>query len=87
MLLFDETKALEKALGEEAAATLARVFEKRDTENKRELATKADLELKLAEVEARLVAEIAKSKAETVKWIAGLLMAQAAVIAALVKLL
>lgn len=105
MLLFDDTKKLEKALGEEAAAVIARVFEKADEKARqdfekarRELATKDDLELRLAETEARLTAEvakskaelaaeIAKSKAETIKWTAGLLMAQAAVVAALVKLL
>jgi hypothetical protein len=34
-----------------------------------------------------LIAEMANIKAETIKWVAGLLVAQAAVIAALVKLL
>ena len=83
MLLFDDSKKLEKALGEEAAAVIVHVFEKMDADNKRELATKMDL----AETEARLTAEIAKSKAETIKWVAGLLVAQAAVVASLVKLL
>lgn len=98
MLLFDDSKKLEKALGEEAAAVIVHVFEKAEENRRKELATKADLDLRLAETEARLAAEIAKSKAElaaeiakskaeTIKWAAGLLVAQAAAIAALVKLL
>ena len=58
------------------------------------MATKRDLkELEVAlkrdmqEMEFRLMAEIAKSRAETLKWTAGMLIAQAAVIATLVKLL
>lgn len=98
MLLFDDSKKLEKALGEEAAAVLVHILEKAEEKSRLELATKTDMELRLAETEARLSAEItkskaelsaeiAKSKAETIKWVAGLLMAQAAVIATLVKLL
>ncbi len=83
MLLFDDSKKLEKALGEEAAAVIAHVFEKADEQSRRELATKMDL----AATEARLMAEIARSRAETIKWVAGMLVAQAAVIATLVKLL
>ena len=41
-----------------------------------ELATKADLQ-----------AEIAKAKVEIIKWVAGMLVAQAAIVATLVKLL
>lgn len=54
------------------------------------VATKRDLqEVKrdMLEIEGRLKAEIANSRAETIKWVAGMLVAQAAVIAALVKLL
>jgi hypothetical protein len=43
MLLFDDSKKLEKALGEEAATVLAHVFEKADEKWRRDLATKADL--------------------------------------------
>lgn len=82
-----------------------RVFERFDSENKKELATKQDLresetlirqDLReaeallrqdLREVEARLKLEILNSKAEMVKWVAGMLIAQTAAIAALVKLL
>lgn len=52
-----------------------------------ELATKRDLR----ELELRLTAEMVKANAETkadiLKWVAGMLVAQAALIAALVKLL
>jgi len=71
-LLFDDTKKLEKALGEEAASVLIGILEKQDEEAKRELATKADLDVKLAQV-----------KAEIIKWVAGLMLAQTAIIAAL----
>ena len=87
MLLFDDSKKLEKALGEEAAAVIVHMFEKVNAENKQELVTKGHLELKLAELKAELTAEIAKARAETIKWTARLLMAQAAVVATLVKLL
>lgn len=48
-----------------------------------ELATKRDI----AELKAELKRDIAEGKAETVRWMAGMLVAQAALIAALVKLL
>ncbi len=58
------------------------------------LATKRDLkELEVAfkrdmkELEVTLKRDIAETKADILKWVAGLLLAQAAVIAALVKLL
>jgi len=44
MLPFDDSKKLEKALGEEAAAVLAHVFERADEKWRRDLATKADLQ-------------------------------------------
>lgn len=49
-LLFDDTKRLEKALGEEAASVLIGILEKQDDAAKRELATKQDLR----EMELRL---------------------------------
>jgi hypothetical protein len=60
MLLFDDSKKLEKALGEDAAAVLAHVFEKADENWKRELASKADL----MEVKAGLTADLMKVKAD-----------------------
>jgi len=49
-LLFDDSKKLEKALGEEAAGVLIGILEKQDEAAKRELATKQDLR----EMELRL---------------------------------
>lgn len=71
-LLFDDTKRLEKALGEEAAGVLIGILEKRDEEAKRELATKQDLR----ELELRLKHDL------TVR-MGALLTAAVAVIAAL----
>jgi hypothetical protein len=54
------------------------------------LATKHDIhELKrdIQALEARLEVRLAETKAEIIKWMAGRLIAQAAVVAALVKLL
>ncbi|QLA15510.1 hypothetical protein [Desulfolutivibrio sulfoxidireducens] len=53
-LLFNDTKKLEKALGEEAAGVLIGILEKQGEEARRELATKADLERGLKELELRL---------------------------------
>jgi len=75
-LLFDDSKKLEKAVGPEAAEVIAKLFEAQDEAIRKDLATKADLELKLAE-----------TKADLIKWVAGMLVAQSAIIAALVKLL
>ena len=52
MLLFDDSKRLEKALGEEAAAVLVHAFEKADEKWRRDLATKADLMEARAEMQA-----------------------------------
>ena len=60
MLLFDDSKKLEKALGAEAAAVLAHVFEKADEQWRRDLATKADL------MEVRL--EIQAVRNDLIKW-------------------
>jgi len=48
-----------------------------------QLATKRDLK----ELEISLKAEIEKTKADIIKWVAGMLVAQAAIVATLVKLL
>ena len=42
---------------------------------------------KMAELKVSLVKEIATAKAETIKWVAGMLVAQGAVVPTLVKLL
>lgn len=71
-LLFDDTKKLEKALGEEAAGVLINILEKQDKESKQELATKQDLR----ELELRLKQDL------TVR-MGALLAATVAIIAAL----
>ena len=67
-------------LSEESAKEIAEVFQETIEEK---LATKNDLEL----VKNELKKEIAESKADTIRWVAGMLVAQAALIATLVKLL
>ncbi len=57
---------------ETQAEVLAQIIDER-------LATKIDI--------AKLESRIAESKSETIKWVAGMLVAQSAIIAALVKLL
>lgn len=89
MLLFDDGKKLEKAVGEEAAAIL-QAFERYDETTKKELATKADIQLvrsEMKEMEARLTGLLHKDRVDSIKWIAGMLIAQAAAVAALVRLL
>ncbi len=86
-LLFDDAKKLEKAIGPEAAEVIAKLFETQDEAIRKGIATKADLEIGLKTLEMRLVERMADFKAETIKWVAGMLLAQAAIIAALVKLL
>ncbi|MCK0507948.1 DUF1640 domain-containing protein [Aromatoleum anaerobium] len=49
--------------------------------------TRDYLDVKLDHVSAKLRAEIEAAKADIIKWVAGLLLAQAALVAALVKLL
>lgn len=55
----------------------------RDSLGNAELTTRQDLR----EMELRLYHQIEVSKSDMIKWIAGLLIAQAALVAALVKLL
>ena len=49
--------------------------------------TETRLENELKQTELRLQADIAQSKSDTIKWVAGLLLAQAGLITALGKLL
>ena len=67
-------------LSEESAKGIAEIFQETIEEK---LATKNDLEL----VKNELKKEIAESKFDTIRWVAGMLVAQAALIATLVKLL
>ncbi|MDR2825943.1 MAG: hypothetical protein LBV76_04010 [Deltaproteobacteria bacterium] len=97
MLLFDESKIFEKAIGSEATAVLDRILERQNEKSHEGMVTKEDLYLlrqDLKDLELRLMAETGKVRAEIngvkvdiVKWVAGIIVAQSAVIAALVKLL
>jgi hypothetical protein len=83
MLLFDDSKRLEKALGEEAASVIAHVFEQADEKLRRELATKADL----LTAKFELQSEIQAVKHEILKWVIGMAVAQSALIIAVISFL
>lgn len=77
----------EAELPERAAKEIAEVFKENIEEH---LATKNDITTVRAEIEKvkfELETTIAKTKVEIIKWVAGMLVAQAVVIAALVKIL
>ena len=83
-MLFDDGKKLEKAVGEEAAKTIVEVLERFDESQRSASASKGDLR----ETELRLLKEIQQAKAETNKWIAGIITAQTvAIIAAIIALM
>jgi hypothetical protein len=83
MLLFDDSKKLEKALGEEAAKVLAHVFEKADDSWRRDLATKADL----MATKAELRTEIAQARYDILRWMVGGFLTQTAVILAVLAMM
>lgn len=84
MLLFDDGKKLEKAVGEEAAKTIVEVLERFDESQRSASASKGDLR----ETELRLLKEIQQAKAEAIKWVAGIITAQTvAIIAAIIALM
>ncbi|MDR2892500.1 MAG: hypothetical protein LBV80_05380 [Deltaproteobacteria bacterium] len=94
MLRFDDSKKLEKAFGEEAAATLVHVLEKMSEDSKRELATKADLENGLTAVrsdmeklELRMEKMELRLKHDLTLRLGAMMAAAIAIVAALVKLL
>ena len=108
VLLFDDAKKLEKAVGEEAAEVIAHVLEKHNEQSKQDLekakselpskadilalkadilATEGNLKAEIYRLEGQMDAKIQAAKSETIKWMAGMLMVQAATVAALVKLL
>lgn len=80
MLTYEQIKAIENALGTDKAGPVIQALETVEERVKAsmadELVTKAHLDVRMAEL-----------KTELIKWVAGLLMAQAAIIVALVKLL
>ena len=71
-------------LNDKAAKEIAEVFKETIDE---QLATKADLEKLKIELKLELTVEIQKSKVEIIKWVAGMLVAQAAIVTTLIKLL
>ena len=90
MLLFDDSKKLEKALGEEAAAVIAHIFEKADEKTRQELATKADLQEVRVEMQAMrndLIERISSTKYDIMKWMAGGFIAQTALLVAVLAFL
>ena len=73
---------------ENQAEAIAEAF--RVAQSNAELATKGDIQAvrdDLRELELRMKMAIETSKVDMIKWVSGLMLAQAAVIAALVKLL
>lgn len=84
-ITFDTLKFVHKlrdsGMPEPQAEALAEAFKQISSEA--ELATRQDIR----ELELRLEAKISDIKFDLVKWIAGMLLAQAGLIAALVKLL
>lgn len=87
MLLFDDSKRLEKALGEEAAAVIVHAFEKADDKWRQELATKADLELVKQALESKLEIGLAKTKNDILRWMVGGFLAQTALLVAVLAFL
>lgn len=77
MLLFDDGKRLEKAVGEEAARAIIETLEKYDENQKNAVATKGDLR----ETELRLQKEIKDIELRLLKWQIGGWLALAAIMA------
>lgn len=80
--IYERLKSAE--LNDKAAKEIAEVFKETIDE---QLTTKADLEKLKIELKLELAAEIQKSKVEIIKWVAGMLVAQAAIVTTLIKLL
>lgn len=90
MLLFDDSKKLEKALGEEAAAVLAHVLERANEEGKRELATRSDLLMTKTELQKEIAdvrIEMQVMKNDLIKWMVGGFITQTAFLVAVLAFL
>ena len=84
MLLFDDGKRLEKAVGEEAAQIIVSILERLSEEQKREAATKGDLretELRLQKEIEVVRGEIKASETRLLKWQIAGFVAMAAIMA------
>jgi hypothetical protein len=79
MLLFDDSKRLEKALGEEAAAVIVHVLEKAGGNWRSDLATKADL------MEVRV--EMKDMENRILRWMVGGFLTQTALLVAILAIL
>lgn len=77
MLLFDDGKKLEKAVGEEAAKAIVEVLERFDESQRSAGATKGDLH----ETELRLQKEMKEMELRLLKWQIGGWVALAAIMA------
>ena len=77
MLLFDDGKRLEKAIGEEAARAIIEPLEKYDENQKNAVATKGDLH----EPELRIQKEMKEMELRLLKWQIGGWVALAAIMA------
>jgi hypothetical protein len=89
MLLFDESKIFEKAIGEEATAVLAKVLERQDESRKEGLATKEDLyqlEIKMAKEFGQVRNEIGQVKVDIIKWMVSLMFAQIGLVTGVIVL-
>lgn len=86
MLFFDESKVIEKAIGEDATRMLSKVFERYDETARKELATRNELLEAEMRIKAELTAELYKTKAEIIKWTIGLIIAQTAVLLTFIKM-
>ena len=71
-LLFDDSKRLEKALGEEAAGVLINILEKQDEEAERELVTKEHLDHRLNELELRMTIRLGAIAASSIAVVAAI---------------
>ena len=84
-IAFDTLKFVRKLQGagvpEKQAEAISEAFS--EAHSQTDLVTKDYLDARLSEIKA----EIESSKADTIKWMAGLLIAQAALVATLVKML
>jgi len=86
MLLFEQSKKLEKALGEESASVIAEVLEEDDQKWRQELATKADLMEARKELEARIEIGLAQTKHDILRWMMGGFLAQTALLVAIMAI-
>ncbi len=87
VLLFDQTKTLEKSIGEEATRAILDLIE---SKAQQELATKrdvADVRLEIEKVRAELLEKLGNTKAEIIKWVVGMGVIQITIIVTLIKYL